>query len=150
MEILKNKTINQLYIGIFLVVLAILSSCKKEEIRNKDYLSGVTEVKIKGGNPVSPSEKIKEIILGQSVDFLVYHTSFDGCGIYSRKEINQLGNDIELTFYARSAAPSGVCTDNLKTIETEYKFTPKQTGTFLIKFRQQIENTYLIYTVVVR
>lgn len=136
--------------GLILVVLAILVSCKKEEIKNKDYLSGVTEVKIKGENIVSPSEKIKEITLGQSVDFLVYHTSFDGCGIYSRNETNQLGNDFELTFYARSADPSGVCTDNLKTIETEYKYTPQQTGTFLLKFRQQKENTFLIYTIVVR
>lgn len=128
---------NHLRPGALLIILCLLvSSCDKDEIIS-DYFSPVTEADLP-----------KELSLGQSINILVKHTAYDGCGQFSRNETNIAGNEIELAFFAKGSSPNGICTDNLKTLETRYNFRPVKSGTYIFKFRQV--NGFLTDTIVVQ
>lgn len=128
---------NHLRPGALLVILfLLLSSCDKDEIIS-DYFSPVTEANLP-----------KELSPGQSFNILVKHIAYDGCGQFSRNETKITGNEIELAFFAKGSSPKGICTDNLKTLETTYNFRPVKPGTYIFKFRQV--DGYLTDTIVVR
>ena len=125
----------QVWIGL-VCLFPILFSCDKEEVI-QEYVS-----------PVGEANLPEEIPLGQSLRILVKHTGYNGCAKYSRTETNQNGNNLEITFYAKTVPPNGYCTQALIQLETPYLFTPKAVGTYIFKFRQV--DSYLTDTLTVK
>ena len=131
---IMKKITRSIFLKFIPALVLIITSCEKESF--KDHLSPVSEVAFQEKGSV-----------GQEVNFLVKHIYTNGCGKFSRSETIENGKEVTVSFYAQYPANT-VCPQNIVTVETVFRYTPKKTGEYIFKFNHG--NGYIIDTLIVK
>ena len=97
--------------------------------------------------PVSNIEGPKSGSVNQVIDITVSFDCINGCGQFGRFEQTSKDNTTLIKVIAKYEGC--VCTDNMPTLQSIYKFKAKKSGTYLLKFLQA-DNVYLTDTIVVK
>ncbi len=123
---------------IFSLILTLWGCTKETEDNSCISFSKAPVTKIEGATAASVNQ---EIILTLSF------TCFNGCGQFGNFEQSMSGNTTTIAVNAKYEGC--VCTQDLPTRQTTYKFKKSQSGTYDLKFFQT-ENTFLTHTIVVQ
>jgi hypothetical protein len=98
-------------------------------------------------SPIGDTELPSTAKVGETITFTIYHTVFNGCGTFSRHKTNIEGKTVTVVFYGKYPK-TGMCTDDIPTIETKYSFRAKEKGEYLFRFYRgnYEEEEYLLQT----
>ncbi len=97
--------------------------------------------------PVSNIEGPKSGSVNQEIDITVSFDCMNGCGQFGRFEQSSKDNATEIKVIAKYEGC--VCSDNVPTLQSIYKFKAKKPRIYLLKFFQE-DNVYLTDTIVVK
>jgi len=125
---------HKFFLTALLLIGSICLSCDNED-----------ENKLMGSiSPIVEAELPTVGKVGQEINFIVSHLVFNGCGYYSSQETTQIGNTFTVTFYAEYR--DGVCTTDIPTRKTNYKFSPTKADTYTFRFNSG-ETSYLVKSI---
>jgi hypothetical protein len=97
--------------------------------------------------PVTKVEGPITALVNQEIILTVSFSCFNGCGQFGNFDEAINGN---LTTISVNAKYEGcICTQDIPTRQTTYKFKKSQKGSFDLKFLQT-DNTFLTYTIIVQ
>ncbi len=131
---MKKKLFNNL---IFFICWAILlTGCNKDD-------NCISTAKA----PVTSIDGATIASLNQEIDLAIYFTCFNGCGQFENFEETIAGNTTTIIVNAKYTGC--ICTQDVPTRTTSYKFKKTQAGTYELKFFQT-ENNYLTHTIIVQ
>lgn len=127
---------NKVFLFAFILLVgAINPSCDNED--NKIPTGTIS--------PIVDAELPASGKVGQTINFIVSHAVFNGCGYYSSQETTRIGHTLIVTFYAQYPKDR-FCTMDVPVRKTNYTFTPAKTGTYTFKFNGG-ETGHLIKTI---
>ena len=123
----------------FICSIILLTSCAKKQEDEKCISTDKAPVtKIEGATTASAN---------QEVNLTISFTCFNGCGQFGNVEETIAGNTTTIIVNAKYTGC--ICTQDVPTRTTLYKFKKVQVGTYQLKFLQT-ENTYLTHTIIVQ
>ena len=131
---MNRKFFNNLICFVFSIIL--LTSCikKKEEDKCLSYAKA----------PVTKIEGATTASVNQELNLTISFICFNGCGQFGNVEETISGNTTTIVVNAKYAGC--ICTQDVPTRTTLYKFKKSQAGTYELKFLQT-ENNYLTQTI---
>jgi len=134
---MNRKFFNNLICFVFSIIL--LTSCikKKEEDKCLSYAKA----------PVTKIEGATTASVNQELNLTISFICFNGCGQFGNVEETISGNTTTIVVNAKYAGC--ICTQDVPTRTTLYKFKKSQAGTYELKFLQT-ENNYLTHTIIVQ
>ena len=134
---MNRKFFNNLICFVFSIIL--LTSCikKKEEDKCLSFDKA----------PVTKIEGATTASVNQEINLTVSFTCFNGCGQFGNLEETITGNTTTIVVNAKYTGC--ICTQDVPTRTTIYKFKKTQAGTYELKFLQT-ENNYLMHTITVQ
>ena len=97
--------------------------------------------------PVTKIEGATTASVNQELNLTISFICFNGCGQFGNVEETISGNTTTIVVNAKYAGC--ICTQDVPTRTTLYKFKKVQVGTYQLKFLQT-ENTYLTHTIIVQ
>ena len=97
--------------------------------------------------PVTKIEGATTASVNQEINLTISFTCFNGCGQFGNVEETISGNTTTIIVNAKYTGC--ICTQDVPTRTTLYKFKKVQVGTYQLKFLQT-ENTYLTHTIIVK
>lgn len=97
--------------------------------------------------PVTKIEGAAIASVNQEIILTVSFTCFNGCGQFGNLEETISGNTTTIIVNAKYTGC--ICTQDVPTRATIYKFKKAQAGTYELKFLQT-ENNYLTHTIIVQ
>ena len=134
---MNRKFFNNLICFVFSIIL--LTSCikKKEEDKCLSYAKA----------PVTKIEGATTASVNQELNLTISFICFNGCGQFGNVEETISGNTTTIVVNAKYAGC--ICTQDVPTRTTLYKFKKSQAGTYELKFFLT-ENNYLPHIIIVQ
>lgn len=134
---MSRKFFNKLIF--FICSIILLTSCNKKQEEDKC----ISTVKA----PVTRIEGATTASINQEINLTISFTCFNGCGQFGNMEETIAGNTTTIIVNAKYTGC--ICTQDVPTRATSYKFKKALAGTYQLKFLQT-ENTYLTHTIIVQ
>ncbi len=134
---MNRKLFNNLICFVFSIIL--LTSCNKKKEEDKC----ISTIKA----PVTRIEGPTTASVNQEINLTISFICFNGCGQFGNVEETIAGNTTTIKVNAKYTGC--ICTQDVPTRVTSYKFKKGQAGTYELKFLQT-ENTYLTHTIIVQ
>ena len=123
----------------FACCIILLTACTKKQ-KEENCVSTLKA-------PVTKIEGATTASVNQEINLTISFTCFNGCGQFGNVEETIAGNT---TTIVENAKYTGcICTQDVPTRVTSYKFKKAQSGTYELKFLQT-ENNYLTHTIIVQ
>ncbi|MBP8115768.1 MAG: hypothetical protein KAY50_10460 [Chitinophagaceae bacterium] len=123
----------------FICSIILLTSCAKKQEDEKCISTDKAPVtKIEGATTAS---------VNQEINLTVSFICFNGCGQFGNMEETIAGNTTTIIVNAKYTGC--ICTQDVPTRMTSFKFKKAQAGTYELKF-WQTENNYLIHSIIVQ
>lgn len=97
--------------------------------------------------PVTRIEGATTASVNQEINLTISFTCFNGCGQFGNVEETIAGNTTTIIVNAKYTGC--ICTQDVPTRATSYKFKKALAGTYELKFLQT-ENNYIIHTIIVQ
>ncbi len=113
--------------------ICINAGCKKREDSCISYIQA----------SVSKIESPSQGNINQDIDLTVYFGCSNGCGQFG--SFSETSSDFERTIIVTAKYEGCICTQDVPTRKTIYKFKTSQPGVYYLKFWQQ-NNVYLVDT----
>ena len=133
------KSLFQKNIVILFSFALLLISCKK----NKENSNCLSYTNAAVTNIAGPNTAL----VNQEIVLAISFQCTNGCGQFGSFEETTTGNIIQVT--VRAKYEGCVCTQDIPTRTTQYKFKKSQSGSFELRFLQT-NNSYLSHTIVVK
>jgi hypothetical protein len=137
LSIMTNKLIKHLFIYTTILLIAFNCTIKKDVDTCISFKKG----------PVSKVEGPVTAMPNQEIVLTVFFTCFNGCGQFG--SLNETTNGNTTTIVVNAKYEGCVCTQDVPTRTTPYKFKKTQQGVYTLKFYQS-DSAFINHTIVVQ